>query len=163
MRQAGLFVALPWAAATSFFLLAAPVLVWAGAALPWPWPHVAWVTAGLAWVAVAIGSFLLAFLGTSGHVTRPAGRAFGGVAAGLAGATALSVASCTGLLSVAVPDDGLALLVAAAVSGLAAAPLAATWARLRYDASRDGRVFAAAWALALGGLPPLLYLAARAL
>lgn len=160
MRSAGLFMALPWAAVSSAFLLAPPVLVWASAVVGSPKVTVA--AAILAWLALAIGIVLVLLLGISGHVTRPLGRALGGAAAGLAGAAAVSIASCSGLLSVAVPDDSVVLLaVAGAFAGIAA-PLAAAWARLRYDAGRDGVALAAGWAVALGGLPLLLYAAALA-
>lgn len=154
-RQAGLFAAVPWAVAVTGSLLGAPVCGLAGVALVERLPLAAGLLSALAWLLYGVGVLLVGLLGLSGHVTTPASRVAGGVAAGLAGAVAVAVAGCGGLLGAA--TEGRWLFVGALLSALLAAPAAAAWARLRYDATPTGATVAGLWALALGGGPVMLY------
>lgn len=155
MRRAGLFAAVPWAVVVTGPLLGAPVAGLVGVALVERLPLVAGAMTALAWLLYGVGVLLVGLLGVSGTVVKPAARVVGGVAAGLAGALAVSVAGCGGLLGAATGEPWL--YVGALLTALLAAPAAAAWARLRYDATPTGATVAGLWALALGGGGVLLW------
>lgn len=147
IRSAGIWSVLPAAVVTTALLFAAPAFALVGAHLE---GGVQIVVIGVSWLAELCAFVLVGITGLSGTVSSPARRVVGGMAVGLGAALCVIVASCGGLVGA----SGVPLGFGAGLAGaLLAAPLGATWARLRYGADAVQAAVALAWVVGASVVP----------